>query len=64
LCGHVFWRGFQKEFPPSAVEIKRSHAAYEERIVFAARRLNERPPGVAHAFKKSDEAFFHIGSNR
>jgi hypothetical protein len=26
FCGHVFWRGLQKEFPPSAVEIKRSHA--------------------------------------
>src|SRR5947209_14446556 len=50
---------FQKEFPPSAAEIKRSHAVYQERIVVAARRPNERSPIVTQPFNRSDAAFFH-----
>ena len=42
--------GFQKEFPPSAAEIERSHAVHQKRIVIATTDPRERPPGVAQPF--------------
>jgi hypothetical protein len=59
----VFWRGFEKEFSPTALEIKASHAIYEQRIVIATAGPAKRPPGVAQPFNKSDALFFHIRSN-
>jgi len=59
----VFWRDFEKEFPPTAVEIKRSHAIYEQWIVIAATGPAKRAPGVAQPFNKADGLFFHIRSN-
>jgi len=63
FCSHVFWRDFEKEFPPTTLEIKRSHAIHEQRIVVAAAGPAERSPGVAQPFNKSDALFFHIRSN-
>jgi len=63
LRSRVLDGSLQKEFPPSAAEIKRSHTVYQEPVVLAADRPNERPPGVAQPFNRSDAAFFHIRSN-
>jgi hypothetical protein len=59
----MFWRGLEKEFPPPAIEIKRSHAIYEQRIVIAAAGPAKRSPRVAQPFNKSDALFFHIRSD-
>src|SRR5438034_11109955 len=50
----------QKEFSPSAAEIKRSHAVYQEWIVVAVGCSNERPPGVTQPFTNSDAVCLHI----
>src|SRR5207248_3851287 len=50
----------QEEFSPSAAEIKRSHAVYQERIVVALGCPNERPRGMTQPFDKSDAVCLHI----
>ena len=59
----VLERGLQKKFPPSAAEIERSHAVYQERIVVAAGRPNKRAPSVAQLLKWFDATCFHVRSN-
>src|SRR5207248_3840758 len=56
----MYFQPSGREFPPSAAEIKRSHAVYQERIVFAPNRPNKRPPTAAQQFNRSEAVSFHV----
>jgi hypothetical protein len=56
-------RRLEKEFPPAAGEIERSHAVNQERIVIAVVRSHKRSPTIPQELKRADVEFLHIDLN-